>query len=134
MSLCLRGHDARRDNSGRCLRCKADAMWEYRHRQEAERLAEEQKARLAETERRRKAVVAKERAILAAGGPEALDLMQRRAFEDGKCGWYEDDDVEVCQRRTDPETFVWCRKHNRELDRRQEAKRRPLPIGNAADG
>jgi hypothetical protein len=50
--------------------------------------------------------------------------MQRDAFYADRCGWYDtDDDTEVCLRPTD-ESFVWCKKHNRQLDWESEQRRR----------
>jgi len=71
-------------------------------------------ARAYERERRR---------ILAAGGIHALDLLQREAFENDRCGWYEDDQeaLEVCLRPAAP---IWCKKHNQQLEREAEERRR----------
>jgi hypothetical protein len=92
-----------------------------RPRREAEARAqlkarEEEFARRAEEERRR---------ILAAGGIDALDLLQREAFENDRCGWYDDDQetLEVCLRPTD-ESFVWCKAHNKRLERESGKPRR----------
>jgi hypothetical protein len=90
-------------------RPKREAEWRaHRKAQEAARLEAE------ETERQRN---------LAAGGETRLDQLQRDAFENDRCGWYEDGDTEVCLRPTD-ESFVWCKKHNRQLDREAEERRR----------
>jgi hypothetical protein len=90
-----------------------------RPRREAEWRAERE-ARFAEAERRAEE---KRQRRLAAGGIESLDQLQSDAFYAGRCGWYEDGDTEVCLRPTD-ESFVWCKKHNRQLDREAEQRRR----------
>jgi hypothetical protein len=103
-----------------------------RHREEKERREREQREAEA-TARRKKADAARERAykaerrrILAAGGEDAFDLLQREAFKNERCGWYDDDQetLEVCLRPTDRETFVWCKKHNRQLEREAEQRRK----------
>jgi hypothetical protein len=83
--------------------------------------AEADRARAYERERRR---------ILAAGDDAAFDLLEREASENGKCGWYDDDQetLEVCLRPVD-ETFIWCKKHNRQLEREAERRRREKERG-----
>jgi len=90
-----------------------------RPRREAEWRAERE-ARAAEAERRAEE---KRQRNLAAGGETLLNQLQGDAFENGRCGWYEDGDTEVCLRPTD-ESGVWCKKHNRQLDRESERRRR----------
>jgi hypothetical protein len=89
---------------------------EWRARQKAR---EEEAARRYEEERRH---------ALAAGGIDALDFLQREAFEDERCGWYEDDDDPedgVCQTRVTARTgWVWCVRHNRQLEREIEERKR----------
>jgi hypothetical protein len=83
-------------------------------------------AQSAETRKKREAQArqqaAHRRRILEAGGPAALELMQREAFEAGRCGW-ELSKTEVCRRKADPVRLVWwCRQHNRQNDREQAQK------------
>ena len=68
---------------------------------------------------------AERRRALKAGGEVALGYLQREAFENERCGWYDDDQetIEVCLRPTD-DSFVWCRMHNRQLERESERRRR----------
>jgi hypothetical protein len=90
-----------------------------RPRREAEAAAQ-RKARDAEAGR---LAEEKRQLRLAAGGIERLDQLQRDAFENDRCGWYDDEtDTEVCLRPTD-ESFVWCKKHNRQLDWESERRR-----------
>jgi hypothetical protein len=120
----------RRDNEYAVAQARsAEQERRDRPRREAEARARREKleaeaARARERERRR---------ILAAGGIDALDLLQREAFENGRCGWYDDDQetLEVCLRPTD-ESFVWCKKHNRQLDREAEQRRREKERGSTS--
>src|SRR5206468_13121676 len=107
-----------RDSSGKCLPCKADSIASSRKDAARDALRVRQEALEERWEQVRRETERRERAILRRGGPKALDLLQRRAFEDGRCGWYLSATA-VCQRPADPVTYVWCRRHNRQLDREQ---------------
>ena len=122
--FCPRGHDTAqcgRDSSYRCLQCKREAMASARAARVAEAAAAEWALRKKELDRMAKARERERRRILAAGGPAALELKQQEAFEDGRCGW-ELSETEVCLR---PGTTwgIWCRRHCRQLEREQEAKK-----------
>jgi hypothetical protein len=54
----------------------------------------------------------------------ALDQMQSDAFYADRCGWVKTATMEVCLRPTDRDMFVWCKKHNRQLVRESERRRR----------
>jgi hypothetical protein len=105
----------------------ARRRWEERERRERpKREAEWRAQREAQEAARLEAEEVERQRNLAAGGVVALDQMQNDAFYADRCGWYEDDDDPadgVCQRPTD-ESFVWCKKHNRQLDRESERRRR----------
>jgi hypothetical protein len=113
----------RRDNEYAVARRR----WEERERRERPKREAEWKAqREAQEAARLEAEEAERQRNLAAGGLVALDQMQRDAFYADRCGWYEDDDDPadgVCQRPTD-ESFVWCKKHNCQVDRESAARRR----------
>jgi hypothetical protein len=111
----------RRDNEYAVARRR----WEERERRERpKREAEWRAQRQAQEAARLEAEEAERQRNLAAGGLVALDQMQSDAFYADRCGWYDDDtDTEVCLRPTD-ESFVWCKKHNRQLDRESEQRRR----------
>jgi hypothetical protein len=98
-------------------------MAEARAAHETEAVRLRQEAMEERHERSRRETERQEARIIAAGGPDALDLLERRAYEAGECGWHLGG-LEVCHRPADRFTFVWCRMHNRQLDREQEAKRR----------
>ena len=99
-------------------------MAERERRDRPRREAEWKAQREAQVAARLEAEEAERQQNLAAGGEIALDQMQRDAFFADRCGWYKDGDTEVYLRPTDRETFMWCKKHNRQLDRESERRRR----------
>jgi hypothetical protein len=150
---CLRGHDVTRfgrDSSGRCRKCKAEAMWAARAPQReaaAAARAERQAAREAEARRileeadraRRRAQEeaearreAKYRRAIKAGGDVALEARWWRLdseTDDKYAGRYA-----LCQWATDSGGLggcfsrttggVYCAKHNAKLDREIARERR----------
>jgi hypothetical protein len=126
---CPQGHDTTihgRDSSYRCLECKrlaAQESWAVRREQRlAQEQAEAATRQRQEDKRRERKEAAARRRILAAGGEAAIELLQYEAWEAGLCGW-EIGPGAVCRRSASRETFVWCRLHNRQLDREQAAKK-----------
>jgi hypothetical protein len=124
--FCVRGHDtfaAGRDMSGRCNVCRADSRREAHRARQAEALRLQSQAREEQVVRLQRERERHERAILRRGGPEALALLQQRAFEAGRCGW-ELSETEVCQRPANRDDFVFCRMHSRQVVRggRSEAE------------
>jgi hypothetical protein len=129
--FCPRGHDTfvvGRDSSYRCKACKRESSNEARWAREAEAQAArhvELEARQAEAARRRK----RERArILKAGGPAAKELLLHEAFSRSKrglCQWaQENGHPGACMR---PAQNVYCAKHNRVVDERNESEPEPEP-------
>jgi flagellar biosynthesis GTPase FlhF len=152
--FCPRGHDTfevGRDSSYRCRRCKLDAKTATRkraaeaRRSEAEAIAteraavaaaeeaaaqEEAKRRREETERQDEAEYQR---ILDAGGDAAAEAKWQRLYDEtldstgsryGLCQWALDNgEYGACTRRT---ASVYCWRHNRQLDRESEQRRRSL--------
>ena len=130
-----------RDSSGRCRRCKVEAMRAARapHREATERArAEREAAReaeerrvLEEADRRREAEY---QAAIKRGGYDAAMALWDRAFSEtleatgsryGLCQWEDEIDGQyvgrMCYRRT---TDVYCHAHNRQLERESRREER----------
>ena len=99
--------------SERCRDEAAATRYAERERLEQERRAAEQAERAA-AERRRN---------LRAGGVRRLEQLQLDAWDAGRCGWFEANDEDVCQRRVTRAYLAWCREHtDREEKLEEEAQ------------
>ena len=107
------------------LTCRRDAEYARitRRLEEEHRAAMEQRAAEAEAERQRN---------LAAGGTRRLDQLQTDAWDENRCGWFEEGNEDVCQRRVTKPYLAWCREHtDREEKLEEEAfeAEQVLPTG-----
>jgi hypothetical protein len=150
--FCPKGHDTfevGRDSSYRCRTCKYEGKAATRkrateaRRREAEAIAAERAAVAAageaaaqeEARRRREEAERRDEAeyqrILDAGGDAAATAKWQRLFDEtldstgsryGLCQWaLDNDEYGACFRRT---AGVYCWRHNRELERKSERRRR----------
>jgi hypothetical protein len=125
--LCVRGHDTfvfGRDSSYRCLECKRlDAQAARAAREAAAKAARTSELVRARTEADRRR--AHDRKVaLAAGGTVAREVGWQELWDQtgGLCQWPQDDDRPGgCTNRT---ANVCCAKHNRQLDRDSEQRRK----------